>query len=187
MSIPDFNNQGLLPPYNGEREDMHQASPYPATTLELCQKFGSTPQRREILHGYLKFRSLLHQLQVVEGFQWVDGRFLEQDTPKGDGPEYIQVVTFCKDSPLFEDPTFDEISAPLTAPLEDIRKQFRVDPLLVSLDWPLQDVISHTRHYSGLLSHQQETGVWKGMLEIKLHTLKEDAKAMDHLNQFERP
>ncbi len=82
MTIPDFNNQGLLPPYNGEREDMHQTSPYPATTLELCQKFGSTPQRREILHGYLKFRSLLHQLQVVEGFQWVDGRFLEQDTAR---------------------------------------------------------------------------------------------------------
>jgi len=184
MHIPGFNNQGVLPPYDGDTACMDNSSPYLATTLELCQKFGTTADRRKILRGFLKFRGLLNSLQIREGFQWVDGRFMEKDPDRGSGPDCIQVVTFCKDSPLMDDSKFDELSEPLRADNTEIRKLYRVDPLLVSLDWPLEEIIANTRFYSSLMSHQQETGIWKGMLEIKLATSNEDARSMEHLESF---
>lgn len=184
MAIPASKN-GLLPPYDGEDAQIDCSSPFPATTLELCQKFGRTPQRREILKGFLRFRALFHQLGVTEGFQWVDGRFLEEDGDAGAGPDYIDVVTFCKDPPLIDEPRFDEISAPLRADFDAIRKDFHVVGVLVSLDWPASEIIKQTGFYGSLYSHQQGTGIWKGMLEIQLATTKEDARAMEHLNTSE--
>lgn len=184
MPIPNFNNQGVLPPYDGESAQFDNSSPYPATTFELCQMFGTTPERREILRGFLKFRGVFNDLLITEGFQWVDGRFMEKDPERGACPDCIQVVTFCKDGPRVNDPEFDEISAPIRAEYQIIRRQFRVDPFHVCLDWPLENVIANTRFYASLMSHQQETGIWKGMLEIKLGTPKDDAQAMEHLNSF---
>ena len=68
MPIPGFK-KGLLPPYDGEAARIDNSSPYPATTLELCEQFATTPERKAILKGFLNFRALLHQLQIVDGFQ----------------------------------------------------------------------------------------------------------------------
>ena len=185
MAIPGFNQQGLLPPYDGDGALVEASSPYQTTTSEICHKFGTTPVRREILRGFLRYRALLTELRLVDGFQWVDGRFLEEDRGPHNAPENIQVVTFCKDSPLMKDPLYAALSKPLRVEFEDLRKTFRVDAQFVSLDWPLVNILNHTRFHAGVLSHQSETGLWKGMLQINLNTSNDDTHAMAVLTTLE--
>ncbi len=186
MAIPDYNSQGLLPPHNGNPADMDGGSPYQVTSLELCTAFSTTRPRREILKGYLKLRACLLELQLTEGFQWLDGRFLEKDRARNADPDHIQVVTFYKPSPLLDDPHFAELKNRVND-FDISRRLYCVDHTYVNLDWELPVVISHTRHYSALLSHQPETGLWKGMLQIKLNTPQDDAMALQHLEELDRP
>jgi hypothetical protein len=50
MPIPKLNGHGALLP-NGE--------PCPTTSLELCQRFGTTPASRTILRGFLDLRAVI--------------------------------------------------------------------------------------------------------------------------------
>jgi hypothetical protein len=185
MPIPALNSHGVLPPHQGNPADRVSTSPYQATTLELCVKFSKTPARRAILKGYLGLRTLLHHLQITNGFQWVDGTFLEDGRhPKQKSPDHIQVVTFCHPSPLFAEPEFSDLVETLTS-RKATRTQFQVDHMPVLLSWPTETVIDHTRHWCGLLSHQRETGVWKGLLRIDLNTIADDTAALQHLASLE--
>ncbi len=185
MAIPNFNNQGLLPPHNGNPADMSGSSPYPATTVELCNKFGTTAERREILKGFLQLRDLMRQLEVLEGFQWVNGRFMEQDIGKRKTPDHIQVVTFYKPSPLVRHPDYAELVKPLKN-TKATRDRFLVDHSIVNLEMTVEKIINHTRHYAGLLSHESESGTWKGLLRIELNTAADDHEAMRRLTERER-
>jgi len=185
MPIPKLNGNGVLPPHDGDPTNQAGGSPYPATTLELCQAFGKSAERRAILKGFLDLRAALRQLQLVNGFQWVDGHFLEDDRQKKKAPDHIQVVTFCHPSPLFDDPQYADL-ANTVKNRKKTRQQFRVDHMPVLLTWPPELVIDHTRHWCGLLSHQRETGVWKGLLKIDLDTISEDNAALQHLQSMEK-
>ena len=184
MPIPKLNSDGVLPPYNGDPDSMTETSPYPATTRQLCEKFATSPERVEILKGFLGLRSLMGQLQVNEGFQWVDGCFLEDDSRATKPPDHIQVVTFCKPSPVITDPEFADLAGILTS-RQKTRSQFRVDHMPVLLTLPAEKMIDYTRYWCNLLSHQRETDVWKGMLKIELNTATEDNAALLHLNSLE--
>jgi hypothetical protein len=165
---------------------MDGGSPYRTSTLELCNTFGTTRTRREILRGLLKLRSALADLQLTDGWQWLDGRFLEKDRGSHHEPELIQVVTFYKPSPLLEDPLFSEHMHRVND-YELSHRLFRVDHNYVNLDLELPDLISNTRHYAALLSHQSETGLWKGMLQINLNTPQDDSMALKRLEEMDRP
>lgn len=180
MSIPGYNSQGVIPPHNGDATDMHTCSPYPATTVELCAIFGNTPERRTILQGFLKMRALMTQLELTEGFQWVDGRFVEKDRGRRPDPEHLQVVTFYKLSDRFEDPQFSELADRLRCPRYTL-KHFRVHHDIVNLGWELMHIINHTRFHAGQLSHQKDTGIWKGMLQIALNTPEDDGRAVANI------
>ena len=183
MAIPDLKC-GVLPPHNGSRNGgtVSQAdlSPFRATTLELCQKFGTTPERRNILRGYLQMRARLSDLQVVDGFQWVDGHFLEDyEKRTRKSPEHIRVVTFCRTSPLIADPNYARLFEPLKT-ISATRAAFNVDHNLIPLTWPAQDIIEATRFYSAMLSHS-DNGVWKGYVRINLNTPQDDTAAQELL------
>jgi hypothetical protein len=184
MPIPALNADGVLPPHNGDPANLGANSPYSATTLELCEKFSATPERRAILKGFLELRQALRQLQIVDGFQWVDGPFLEDDRHQRKAPDHLQVVTFSHPSPLEKDPEFSELLASVTD-RKAARSRFRVDHMPVRLSWPMHLIITHASHYCGRLSHQQETGVWKGLLKIDLNTVAEDQAALQHLASLE--
>jgi len=186
MPIPDFTADGLLPPYKGNPGNQAEISPYPATTLELCKRLSKTQHRREILKGFLKFRALLRKLQITEGFQWVDGSFVEEvERRTTRPPKDIQVVTFCNYPALIDDPAFAN-DFDLLADLPKLRSQFHVDHTVVKLDWSPNDLVKNTNYWSGRLSHHYDTGTWKGLLRIDLHTTSEDNAAMHHLTSLER-
>lgn len=187
MAIPKLNVHGVLPPHQGDPTDRTQTSPYPATTLELCEKFGHTKPRRDILRGYLGLRVLLHQLDVIEGFQWVDGQFLEDvERRTRKAPEHIQVVTFCRLSERCRDREFAHLTATLESPKATLL-DYQVDHTPILLSWPPTVLVDHTQHWCGRLSHQKETNAWKGLLRIDLNTPEADEAALHHLAGLERP
>jgi len=55
---------------------INNLSPYVCTALELCQRFGTTAARKQILEGFLDLRAALTALGV-RGFHWLDGSFVE--------------------------------------------------------------------------------------------------------------
>ena len=112
MPVPDFNSSGVLPPHLGDPKIISQLSPYPATSLELCQKLGFSPDRREILHGWLQLRELLRTLGHNSGFQWIDGSFMEDaETKRSRPPGDIDVVSFLPPSPAALDPAIAQVIA----------------------------------------------------------------------------
>lgn len=124
----------VFSPHNGDLNDKTTTSPYLTTTLELCQRFATTKDRRAILEGYLELRALLQRAQIVDGFQWIDGPFIEDDRVTRRPPTELQVVTFCKKSPVVKDPAFKAAFETL-ANRAKIKAHFRVAHDFVRLDW----------------------------------------------------
>jgi hypothetical protein len=181
MPIPDFNAHGLLPPYAGDPTKFGATSPYQATTLELCMKFATSPKRCSILRGFLAFRHRLQLLRITDGYQWVNGPFLERDGKRSGGPDHIQVVTFCHPSPLLDDPSYCDLFETLKS-ARKTRAEFSVEHGFVPLSFGANDLINWTRHWAAQLSHQKETGLWKGHLKVDLDTPEVDAASLKHLD-----
>lgn len=61
MAIPNFNIDGLLPPFIGITPADHSSemSPYKGTALDLVHFFGFTEGRKSILRGWLLHRKAL--------------------------------------------------------------------------------------------------------------------------------
>jgi hypothetical protein len=181
MPIPDFNDDGVLPPHNGNPEARADMSPFPVTTLEICQKLGTTPERRTILSGFLQFRASLARIGVTTGFQWLDGSFVEDiERLESRAPNDLDVVTFYHPAPAttIQPPTG---LLDILTNRDKTKQQFHVDHLAVSLASPAQVIVDSTRYWCGLFSHQRETGIWKGILRIDLNTVAEDTAATQHL------
>jgi len=184
MSIPKFTLDGVLPPHNGDPHDKAATSPYLATTIEICQRFATTKDRRAILKGFLEFRALLQRAQIVDGFQWIDGSFLEDDRINRRSPTELQVVTFCKKSAVVKDPAF-KAEFEILANRAKLKTQFRVAHDFVRLDWGESSLIQATGYWCGILSHQRNTKVWKGLLQVPLKTTADDHAAVKHLATLE--
>jgi hypothetical protein len=188
VAIPDFNANGVLPPHNGmpvgRPISASDLSPFPATSLEVCQKFAFTPDRREILRGWLTFRDVLRQIGHNNGFQWLDGSFMEDvENRRARSPGDIDVVSFLPPSPPTIDP---RILAILTD--ENLTKHhFKVHHFIVRLNWAGDAIVENTRFLAGLFSHRKDDGVWKGMLRVDLNTVADDRAAATYLTTLGTP
>ncbi|MEN8221197.1 MAG: hypothetical protein ABFS56_33570 [Pseudomonadota bacterium] len=45
--------------------------------MDIVARFSHTPERRLILNCFLDYRAAIHQIGLNNGFQWLDGSFLE--------------------------------------------------------------------------------------------------------------
>lgn len=186
MPIPDFNADGVLPPHGGNPTSRVELSPFAASILELCQKFATTPERRAIFSGLIRLREALAQVGILNGFQWIDGSFLEDvERLRGRAPGDIDVVTFYRlaNVPFAVDPAVFAVLADHGA----TKNSFHVDHQLVNLAWEQSIIVEHTRYWCGLFSHQRDTGIWKGMARIDLGTALEDNAAAQHLASLSLP
>ncbi len=180
--IPQFDLSKVLPPFTGDDVTISRSmSPYRAHITDLVRRFNFTPERIEILRGLLEYRSVLHELGIQEGFQWVDGSFVEdvealRNCPPGD----IDVITF------FHRPTHGKVEweewfkehgkifdTTFTKP------RYKCDAYSVDLDTSPENVVNSTRYWFGLFSHQRDTSLWKGMVQLPLSIVHdEDALAL---------
>jgi hypothetical protein len=182
MPIPAFDHNGVLPPHLGLPTEPLHLSPYPATVAEVCQRFCFSLERQTILQGWLDLRRGLRTLGYNQGFQWLDGSFVEdiengeRNRPPGD----IDVVSFLFPSHL----SVGQMEAGLLSVLSNrsaTKIQFHVDHFIISLNAPGISIVEQTRYWCGLFSHRRLDSVWKGMLKVELGSQAEDDAAQPHI------
>jgi hypothetical protein len=177
VPIPAFDGiLNVLPPHLGSPALAKDLSPYSCTVTELCDRFATSPVRKTILEGFLNFRRELQRLGI-QGFQWLDGSFLEDiETQEGRDPRDIDVVTFVS---VPADPVVLNTMFIPQMGLWDPRRtksDFFVDHYLVSLGSRPDLIVKQTRYWYALFCHRRD-GQWKGMLELDLSNEADDDAA----------
>jgi len=142
------------------------------------------------LEGYLNYRSALHAIGIIEGFQWVNGSFTEDIEMIGRrAPNDLDLVTFFKlpagvpnQSMLVAlDPSLFPAGPRAATVKADLKTRFRVDAYLVPLPSHPADLnrvdrlVGHSCYWYGMWSHQRGTQRWKGYLEIDLDPAEDTA------------
>jgi hypothetical protein len=176
MPVPDFDHNDVLPPHLGDPRRPDELTPFPATSEEVCLRFATSPARMVILAGWLEFRKQLDAMGITQGFQWLDGSFLENvEVVAGRAPDDLDVVTFYT-SPAGVDPkALRDLRDLLIATLPEFfdraasKARFKLDHFGIHLGAPGPSLVDNTRYWTGLFSHRRD-GVWKGMLRVELNT-----------------
>lgn len=183
--IPSLNHAGVLPPFLSTVGPTHSAAmaPYPATLLEVVQRFASSPQRISILRGLLNYRKQLRDAGIIDGFQWIDGSYMEDcERHRSRPPRDIDLVTFAERPTCCQDPAVWRTFVDSNHNLFDrtlLKKNYFCDAFYVDLGLPGKAIVSQSRYWFGLFSHQRVTYLWKGLLEIPLQA--DDAEALSLL------
>lgn len=95
--IPQWDMHGVLPPMIGYGDNALR-SPYRVSLPDVIHRFGNYSTRTIILDGFLRFRARLHAIGLTEGYQWLDGSFVEDtELLLNRQPGDIDVVTFYKE------------------------------------------------------------------------------------------
>jgi hypothetical protein len=179
--IPAFNSSGVLPPFvlPGGVTDPNSTAPYKIELVEMVDRFGTSPERKTILRGLIDYRNLLRSIGITNGFQWVDGSYVENcEINRRRQPNDIDVVTFAGRPKGFNDfaKWQDFIQRNINVfDRNKIKTQYHCDAYYVDLELPADFIVTHTRYWFGLFSHQRITFVWKGLLEIPLQADDTDA------------
>jgi len=140
----------------------------------FVQRFGTSSARNAILLGLLDFRAQLKRIGIIDGFQWLDGSFVENKEAQGLGPPNdVDVITFSRLPVSASDPS--KKNAFLMANLnvfdsDRSKATFKCDAYFVDLDIPPLVVVDRTRYWFGLFSHKRVSALWKGMVQVDLNS-----------------
>ena len=178
VPIPNWSSRGVLPPINSAEPTSTDRSPYRVSLIDFVLRFGNTESRRRILAGFLDFRSALHEIGVDNGFQWVNGSFLENiEITENRSPRDLDLVTFFR---LPEGRTQRTLrdAAPNIFDNAYCKENFRVDAYFQPLDDGLPEhLVARSAYWYSVWSHRRN-GYWKGYLQLDLsHTDDEIARA----------
>ncbi len=177
-SIPDWNAQGLLPPISELAPTSYERSPYRVSLVDLILRLATTPKRTSILEGFLSFRSALHNVGLIRGFQWVDGSFMENiELIEERDPGDIDVVTFYH-SPVGK--TQQELIEQHQHLFDsgNTKEDYCVDAYYKELDGDNPEVLVWQASYWYSLWSHRRTRQWKGFLQIDLSPAEDEvAKA----------
>ncbi|MGB4344076.1 MAG: hypothetical protein WBJ03_10720 [Moraxellaceae bacterium] len=172
--IPSNSHDGVLPPFvpEGTPQDPAAVAPYRADLMEVAQRYSTSAPRREILQGLVAYRAALRAVGIDVGFQWVDGSFVEDcEAIRGRAPSDVDVITFSVRPQELSDPElwiqFINSRPDLFDP-ETTKKLYKCDAYFVDLRAHPIHIVNQTRYWFGLFSHQRDTFLWKGMIEIPL-------------------
>ena len=183
--IPKFNHSGVLPPTlpGGDPTLQAHMSPYPASMSAVVIHFATSTERILILEGMLRYREYLLSTGIENGFQWLDGSFVEDcESTRSRPPKDIDLVTFAerpagytadKDWDTFCDKHWEHAFDP-----DAIKAAYSCDAYYVDLSISAQFLVRRTRYWFGLFSHQRGTNVWKGMIEVPLLSDDDDARKL---------
>ncbi len=175
MPIPKALPDGRLPPFlKDDPTQRNRVSPYRATPAELIKRYATSPHRIRILQGLLDYRAELRRVGLSDGYQWIDGSFVEERPSRE--PDDLDLVTVASLPPSVaqqDERLFDA---------RETRKQFLCDSYFVDLRASSRtDAIADAIYYFGLFSHRRRTQQWKGLVQIDLITPDADASAREHI------
>lgn len=180
VAIPDWNTMGLLPPMDLAQPTSATRSPYPVTLLDVVMRFSTSSERQRVLAGFLEYRAALHNMGISDGFQWLDGSFLEDvETLERRAPRDIDVVTFMH-TPANFSPSPAEMA--ILDP-DSAKAQFHVDSYFVELDELMPElVVAQSAYWYSMWSHRRNQA-WKGYLQVDLAS-SDDQQARQWLAQL---
>lgn len=180
VAIPNWNALGLLPPIDPDLPTSPDRSPYPVSLKDVVMRFSTSPERRAVMKGFLAYRAELHRLGLIDGFQWLDGSFLENvEMIERRAPKDIDVVFFfhapVNDISDDDAQLFDQAVA---------KDRFKVDAYFVELDQVTpRELAFWSAYWYSMWSHRR-TQAWKGFLQIELAPT-EDAEVLAWFAQFQ--
>ncbi len=161
--IPAHNQSGVLPPFmpGSSPANSSAMAPYKVTLLEIAQQFSTGGARFEIIQGLISYRTELRKEGISSGFQWIDGSFVEDvEKNRGRPPNDVDIVTFAfRPSIYLEQKQWSDFilrRQDLFLPIES-KKKFRCDAYYVDMNLSPEILVSYTRYWFGLFSHQRET------------------------------
>ena len=173
--IPDLNQSGVLPPFvvsSGGPTNPSGMAPYKTSITEFVERYAFSKDRIAILQGLLAFRKELRKLGITNGFQWVDGSFVEDvEKNRGRSPNDIDLITFAmRPEGLGSEEEWRKLvtdNQGLFVP-QDAKSNYSCDAYFVDLNLNPFHIVNQTRYWFGLFSHQRDTSLWKGMVEIPI-------------------
>lgn len=171
--IPAFNMSGVLPPFLGENPTQRiEMSPYVVSIADVVKRYATSEERVRILAGLLEFRAALRSVGIVDGFQWLDGSFVEHvEETRSRAPADVDVVTFAHRPTASPDEWKRLVkNRPDLFQPSETKKRYCCDAYFVDLDKKPFFVVDDTRYWFGLFSHQRVTSLWKGMLSVPLQS-----------------
>ena len=180
VPIPAWNAQGVIPPINALNPTSAERSPYTVSLIDFVDQFSTSPERRTVLDGFLRYRAALHGAGLTQGFQWLNGSFLEDvETLEGRAPRDLDVVTFYR-LPAGQLQQDVQLLAPHLFPInrtaqEQLKANFHVDAYLVHLGMIPERLVERSTYWYSLWSHRRNQ-LWKGYVQINLAPT-EDAAA----------
>jgi hypothetical protein len=186
MSIPDWNIHGVVPPIRPGRSEIDSdRSPYHVDISALVERFAMTSHRRNIFRGLLRFRGALASINIRNGFQWIDGSFLEdvehmRERPPGD----IDVVTFTE---LGDAPDQQRLlnSFPQLFNRHQVKAEYHVDHYFVNLSGPQNAAtVRRVSYWYSMWSHRRKDQTWKGFVEVALNP-GDDTLMLDYLDTLD--
>ncbi len=166
--IPEWNEDGFLPAFDPAAPTSRERSPYSISLIDLIMGFGDSEARRGLLLGLLNFRSELHQVGFVDGFQWINGSFTEDiEARENRSPNDIDVVTFLR---IPEWCTEEYLDLVYQGRFERsmLKNKHHIDSFFVQLNQTTsQEIVNESTYWYSLWSHTRN-GEWKGYLQIDL-------------------
>ena len=178
--IPVSTIQGILPPFtSGDPTSPDNMSPYRATMKEFVERFGTSPERYEIIWGLLSYRADLMACGLT-GLQWLGGSFVEDvESIRGRPPKDVDVVSVINrpidiksDEKWIE--FLDSEHGALLTDSEAMKDAFHCDAYAIDMNEPSIDIVNSTRFWLGLFSHQRITSAWKGMVVVALDAQQDE-------------
>ncbi|TWR30369.1 hypothetical protein FPZ43_05355 [Mucilaginibacter pallidiroseus] len=123
----------------------------------------------------------MDSIGIVNGFQWIDGSFLENiEVLENRDPNDLDIVTFhgFLDTHILHNITtsFPEFSSSIQS-----KTNFLLDHYPVDFTYHPIVTVEATRYWLQLFSHNRK-GVWKGIVQLPLNTSSENELALDFLN-----
>lgn len=175
MAIPAWTADGVLPPINASQPVSPERSPYVVSLMDYVLRFSDTSERRVVLDGFLRYRAALHGVGVAQGFQWLDGSFLEHvEVTEGRAPNDLDVVTFYR-LPSGLSQVQLKAKAEALFDHDKVKTAFRVDAYLVNLGMDAERLTRQSAYWYSLWSHRRNQ-LWKGFVQVNLAPV-EDAVA----------
>ena len=148
---------------------------------QVVERFATTADRVHLIRGLLAYRNALYRAGIIQGFQWIDGSFVEHVeilTRRGKEPRPydIDVVTFFyppADGRMIPDELFET---------EETSERYSIDAYGTSLGQPLdQNLVNYISYWHGLWSLRKLDNQPKGFVQIDLDR-EDDAHARDALD-----
>lgn len=181
--IPAHNQSGVLPPFIPAATPIGRGAtaPYPVSLIDIARRFATHEERMQILQGLTSYIKVLREVGIVEGFLWLDGSFVEKvESTRCRPPNDMDIVTFSyrpKESKEANDWLKLIHSRPDLFDPKASKKQYHCDAYFVDMSVHPRLLVDQTKYWFGLFSHQRETFLWKGMLEVSLQEDEPDLMA----------